>query len=215
MKNFSFLKSLCLVVLVVASFTNCSSDNSDDSSENDSNPDLKVKFTLDGYNDYEGKYDILNFWESSLQKNGTTEYSLNTFVSRNGVDSDEKAHVSAPFDISFIATEPLKSGQVYNLSNINISGNFSLNNVLPNSWVGTCGYLNIEIDNSTTGQIKITSVSEKRLSGEFSFTNLHNLYYNSGSSTLKNWYEYYGCFDSSIPEYVNISKGKFYNVKIQ
>lgn len=215
MKNFRFLRGFCLVVLVVASFTNCSNDNSDDSNPDDSNPDLKVKFTLDGLNDYQGKYDILNYWESSLQKNGTTEYSMTAVVDRKGVDSDEKAHVSARFYLSFIATESLKVGQVYNLSQINTSGVFSLKNDVPNTFTGICGYLNIEKDNSTTGQIKITSVSEKRISGEFYLINLHNAYYNLVANSSKNTYEYFGCFDSSIPKYVNISKGQFFNVEVQ
>lgn len=215
MKKIKFLKSICLTVLIVSSLTNCSSDNSDKSNPNDSNPDLKVKFTLDGFNDYKSEYDELNYWESSLQKNGTTEYYLNTFVDRKDVDSDEKSDVSAPFYLSFIATESLKTGQVYNITKINTSGNFSLKNDKPNSWTGICDYLNIEIDNNTTGQIKITSISGKRISGEFYFTNLHNVYYNSGSPTFKNWYENVGCFDSSIPKYVNISKGEFLNVEIQ
>ena len=215
MKNFRFWRSFCLVVIVIASFTNCSNDNSDDSNQNDSNPDLKVKFTLDGYNDYEGKYDILQSWESSLQKNGTTEYSMRAIVSRKGVDSDDKAHVSASFYLSFIASESLKAGQIYNLSQIDTDGVFSLKNDMSNNPTGICGYLSIEIDNSTTGQIKITSVSGKRISGEFYFTNLHNVYYNSGSPTFKNWYENVGCFDSSIPKYVNISKGEFFNVEVK
>ncbi|MEO8240338.1 MAG: hypothetical protein ABI576_19695 [Flavobacterium sp.] len=215
MKRFRFLKNVCFLALIVTSLTNCSSDNSDNSNPDDLNPDLKVKFTLDGFNDYKSEYDELNYWGSSLQKNGTTEYSLNTFVDRKGVDSDEKAHVSVPFYLSFIATESLKTGQLYNISRINTSGNFSLKNDKPNSWTGICGYLNIEIDNSTTGQIKITSVSGKRISGEFYFTNLHNVYYNSGSPTFKNWYENVGCFDSSIPQYVSISKGEFFNLEIQ
>ncbi|MBC5839293.1 hypothetical protein [Flavobacterium muglaense] len=216
MKNFRFLRSFCLVVLVVASFTNCSNDNSDDSNQVASNPDLKVKFTLDGFNDYEGEYDELNYWESSLQKNGTTEYSLTTLADRKGIDSDDKAHVALHFNFSFIATEQLKAGQIYNISQINyVDGNFALKNDEPNSLLGICGYLNIEIDNTTTGQIKIKSVSGKRISGEFYFTKLHNVYYNSGSPTFKNWYENVGCFDSSIPKYVNISKGEFFNVEIQ
>lgn len=215
MKKIRILRSFCLVVLVVACFTSCSNDNSDDSNHGDSNPDLKVKFTLDGFNDYEGEYDELNYWESSLQINGTTEYTLNTMLDRTGVDSDEKAHVSVPFNLSFIATESLKTGQIYNISKINTSGNFSLKNDKPNSWTAICGYLSIEIDNSTTGQIKITSVSGKRISGEFYLTNLHNEYYNLVAYSTKNRYEYSGCFDSSIPKFVNISKGQFFNVEVQ
>ncbi|MDR7210925.1 hypothetical protein [Flavobacterium piscis] len=215
MKNFRFLKSFCLVALVVTSFTNCSNDNSDNSNPDNSNPDLKVKFTLDGLNDYDGQYDVLNYWESTLQKNGTTQYTLNTMLNRTGVDSDEKAHISVPFNLSFIATESLKTGQIYNISKINTSGVFSLKNDKPNSWTAVCGYISIEIDNSTTGQIKITSISGKRISGEFYLTNLHNEYYNLVAYSTKNRYEYSGCFDSSIPKFVNISKGQFFNVEVQ
>ena len=109
----------------------------------------------------------------------------------------------------------MKAGQIYNLSQIDTDGVFSLKNDVPNTIIGICGYLRIEKDNKTTGQIKITSVSGKRISGEFYFTNLHNVYYNSDSSTNKNVYEYLNCFDSSIPKYVNISKGEFFNVEIE
>lgn len=214
MKKNTFFKTVCLVALILMSFTNCSNDNSENSNPDDSNPDVKIKFTLDGFNDYEGKFDELNYWESTLKKNGTTEYSLRAFVNRNGVDSDEKAHVSALFYLSFIASESLKSGQVYDISQINTEGNFSVKNDKPNSYAGICGYINIEIDNSTTGQIKIISISEKRISGTFYFNNLHNVYYTSGSPTFKNWYENLGCFDSSIPKYVSISKGEFFNLEI-
>ncbi|PKB15488.1 hypothetical protein CLU82_0565 [Flavobacterium sp. 5] len=208
------------MVLVVISFTNCSSEDSNNS--NESNPDLKLKFTLDGFNDYKGEYDELVYWDSTLEKNGTTTYGLNAIIDRKGIDSNENAHVAVIFEFSFTASEPLKAGQVYNISQIDyIDGNFALNNNEPNAWANVCGYLRIEIDNKTIGQIKITSVSGKRISGEFYFTDLHNLYYNSHSyfypntATFPNWYEYNKCFDSSIPKYVNISKGEFYNVEIQ
>jgi hypothetical protein len=204
---------IALIILCSSSiFIGCSSDSDkSDSDSNSTNSDLKVQFTLVGYNDYQGSYDILNYFNTKKESNGTTTYHLNSRVDRKGIDSDDKAHVTLVFELWFNATESLKAGQIFNLSKNNVTGiigdGFPVSNNDPIGGPGSyCGYLGIEFDNTTVGQIKITSVNGDRISGEFYFNNLHN-YYTDG---------YYNkCSQLSMPAQVNISKGAFLNVQIE
>ena len=204
---------IALIILCSSSILiGCSSDSDkSDPDSNSTNSDLKVQFTLVGYNDYQGSYDVLNYFNIKKESNGTTTYHLNSRVDRKGVDSDDKAHVTLVFELWFNATESLKAGQIFNLSKNNLTGiigdGFPVNNNDPIGGPGSyCGYLGIEFDNTTVGQIKITSVNGDRISGEFYFNNLHN-YYTDG---------YYNkCSQLSIPAQVNISKGAFFNVQIE
>ncbi len=202
------------VVLLTASiFMGCSSESneSDTNPSSSANPDLKVQFTLVGYNDYQGMYDVSNYFDTQKESNGTTTYHLNSLVDRKGVDSDDKAHVSLNFEIWFNASESLKAGQIFNLSKNNVIGisadGFPINNSDPIGGPGSfCGYLGLEFDSSTVGQIKITAINGNRISGEFYYNNLKNYYNNS---------YYKNCNQESMPTQVNISKGTFFNVEIE
>lgn len=165
MKNFSFLKSLCLVVLIVASFTNCSSDNSDINSDNSTKSSLS--FTLNNAQ-YEHDSAISEmYWE----KKTTTTTSANEFII---VTSPKIKGVPCDF-LEFLTLKirttdnELVVNKTYDLYTDNMAAFIPLNDP------ALCyKEVNLWSKSGTSGKVKITSFDGTVLKGEFSISTLTN-----------------------------------------
>ena len=202
MKNFSFLKSLCLVVLVVASFTNCSSENSDDTSTTTEKSELnfvlddKIEFSSihdKSINDYD---DEPTTWEKEeITNTSNNEYKIDAnFSIKKYVD--DYYHI-----ISLRIVTPDKTLQVN--KTYDISSNSLFGYMFPLIKDPSICYTSVNLywTNKTIAKLKITSFDGKTLKGEFSISNLSN---SNGNTNIGY------CDGNPINERIfNITKGTF------
>lgn len=160
MENF---KRICLVVLALVLFTNCSSDDKEDNnSDNDTTPRMTLKINDIDYRESVGEafgeaIHTLS-WDKKENFNGTFSYSIYGFI--EGTNKHDYIEV-----ISFDLGQNIQTNQVFDSNNKNFSAY-----VL---------FLNKRFDfedGVTTGQLKITYFDGKTMSGEFSFNKLRSDY---------------------------------------
>tara|TARA_R110000868_G_scaffold138428_1_gene352533 strand:+ start:584 stop:1222 length:639 start_codon:yes stop_codon:yes gene_type:complete len=206
MKNFRFLRSLCLAVLVVVSFTNCSSDNSDDNSDNNSDNSGKseLNFVLDdkieyssihdkSINDYDD--DPTTWKKKEITNTPNNEYKIDAnFSIKKFVDN--YYHI-----ISLCIITPDKTLQVN--KTYDISSNSLFGYMFPLIKDPSVCYTSVNLywTNKTIAKVKITSFDGKTLKGEFNISNLSN---SNGITNIGY------CDGTKINErFFNITKGTF------
>ena len=195
MKKLIFLLPLCFLL------SNCSSDSS--SSSGGSSSSVNFTFTLDGYYNFipVPEADDPNlFWDSEIQNNGSTTYTISKRVKRAGSNPIFNQDLIV-FQMEINTVGPLVVNQVYPIAAC------GFNNDLPfyddNFNIFECNAISLQKTATTTGQIKITALSGDNLSGTFSFGNLIN----SNPSDF-----YTSCSTQPTQSVFSISNGIFTNI---
>jgi hypothetical protein len=190
MKKLIFLLPLCFLL------SNCSSDSSSSSSVN-------FKFTLDGYYDFISvpEADDPNlFWDSEIQNNGSTTYTISKRVKRAGSNPIFSEDLIV-FQMEINTDGPLVVNQVYPIAACAFDNDLPFYDDVFD--VFNCNSISLQKTGSTTGQIKITALNGDNLSGTFSFGNLIN-------SNPINFYS--GCSTQPSQNVFSISNGIFTNI---
>jgi len=192
MKKLIFIFPLCFLL------SNCSSDSSDGGSSA-----VNFKFTLDGYYDFipvPEDDDPNLFWDSEIQNNGSTTYTISKRVKRAGSNPIFNQDLIV-FQMEINTDGPLVVNQVYPISEC------SFDNDLPfyddNFNIFDCNSISLQKTATTTGQIKITALNGDNLSGTFYFGNLIN-------SNPNDFYS--GCSTQPTQNVFSISNGVFTNI---
>ena len=192
MKKLIFLLPLCFLI------SNCSSDSS-----SGSNTSVNFKFTLDGYYDFipVPEADDPNlFWNSEIQNNGSTTYTISKRVKRAGSNPIFSEDLIV-FQIEINTVGPLVVNQVYPITACDFNNDLPFNDDVFD--IFDCNSISLQKNASTTGQIKITALSGDNLSGTFSFEKLIN----SKSNSF-----YTSCSTKPTQQVFSISNGIFTNI---
>lgn len=190
MKKLIFLLPLCFLL------SNCSSDSSSSSS-------INFKFTLDGYYDFISvpEADDPNlFWDSEIQSNGSTTYTISKRVKRLGSNPIYNEDLIV-FQIQLNTVGPLVVNQEYPIAACYFDNDLPFYDDVFD--VFNCNSISLQKTATTTGQIKITALNGENLSGTFSFGNLLNSNPNSF---------YTGCSNQPTQQLFSISNGIFTNI---
>lgn len=193
------MKKLILLLPLCFLLSNCSSDSSDGGSSSSVN----FKFTLDGYYDFipvPEEDDPNLFWDSELENNGSTTYTISKRVKRAGSNPIFSEDLIV-FQMEINTDGPLVVNQVYPITACAFDNDLPFYDDIFD--IFDCNSISLQKTASTTGQIKITALNGENLSGTFSFGNLIN--------TNPNDF-YSGCSTQPTQNVFSISNGIFTNI---
>jgi hypothetical protein len=152
-----------LVLFIVFLFLGCSSESNDLIDDTD----IVMRFEIPNNFIYEG----VPLTDKYINNDGSIDYSIDGLMSRVGNNPlFEQDAIS--FQMSFTLTNEIQVNQIIQINNLEPSGDFPYNNENFNI-MNFCA-LELEKQQSSTGFLKITEITEDYIRGEFEFNNLKN-----------------------------------------
>jgi hypothetical protein len=203
MKNFRFLKSICLVVLVVSSFTSCSKEIDEwndtitaDGIDKDSRATLKINNS-----NYQEHFEFSSpnnqkthtfTWRKLQNSDGTSRFSISGDIEYIP-SSPTEISLQSTGDVDFDVSDNIKQGQIYDVK----SSNFQFSIDFFSGLSSASAYYDLQ--ETTIGQLKITFFDGVTMSGEFSFDKIR---FSRGDNWVNNDTKITGTF-TKIEQYKN------------
>jgi len=159
MSKLKFFKNTFLYAFVILSFTNCSSDDTEDiDSNNVDKPRMTLKIDDIDYEEWVIGSIHSFYWEKRKISDNSYTYVITGLIQKTN-DTEYLGEID--FDLG----SSIKVNQILEVTNLNTANNyFSMNIILGNKV-----YDSYDV---TTGQLKITHFDGKTISGEFTVNKL-------------------------------------------
>lgn len=154
-----------LVLFIIHLFIGCSSESNDLIDDTD----IVMSFEIPNNFNYEG----VPLTDKYINNDGSIDYSIDGLMYRLGNNPIfEQDAIS--FQMSFTLPNEIQVNQIIQINNLELFGWFPYNNDNFNNLNSTLCSLELEKQQSSTGFLKITEITEDYISGEFEFNNLKN-----------------------------------------
>ncbi|WP_297868492.1 hypothetical protein [uncultured Flavobacterium sp.] len=154
-----------LVLFIIHLFIGCSSESNDLIDDTD----IVMNFEIPNNFNYEG----VPLTDKYINNDGSIDYSISGLVQRVGSNPLFQQDSYVELSMGFTLDSEIQVNQIIQIQNFNsIGGRFPYND---NNFSGIdfCA-LELEKQQSSTGFLKITEITEDYIRGEFQFNNLNN-----------------------------------------
>jgi hypothetical protein len=170
-------KHFLLFTAITLLLSGCSSDDT----TNVNNYDFgTMNFTLEGYYSFSAFDDVGCDISRTLNNDNTKTYWISAYMRRDGnnpiFEQDEilpDFRFTIPNDIVVNQIIPISSLNIGNPTNMELP--YNNNNFNINTSFNFCDRLELKINASSTGSLKITQIDSDFVYGEFEFNNLNNV----------------------------------------